>query len=269
MQEERNQFKRLDVWVLVERAPDKNVIKEASKDDDDILDKLSLDSRFGEGERSLSASPLPADMKVLPPGKMSPQFVDFVFVVKNQTKGSVDDDDDVLDKLSLDLRRKKLPGEMVLSAGFSSADQRDGFATQQNEDPLSPFLFIIIMEGLHVVLQNAVYSGLILGAMIGNSGYKLSHLFYAVDVVIIFEWNHQDMDNIIHVLLVFFLALGLKINVSKSNVFRIEVSLHDIEDMTCDTGCGSGSVLNSLEAMRASFFWGGSGEKKKIAWFKW
>ncbi|GJT98876.1 RNA-directed DNA polymerase, eukaryota, reverse transcriptase zinc-binding domain protein [Tanacetum coccineum] len=29
------------------------------------------------------------------------------------------------------------------------------------------------------------------------------------------------------------------------------------------------SVLNSLEAIRASFFWGGSGEKIKMSWLKW
>ncbi|GKA40384.1 hypothetical protein Tco_0732977, partial [Tanacetum coccineum] len=56
------------------------------------------------------------------------------------------------------------------------------------------------------------------------------------------KWNRQDMDKIIRVLQVFFLALGLKINVSKSNVFRIGASFHDIEDMARDTGCGSGSV---------------------------
>lgn len=44
-------------------------------------------------------------------------------------------------------------------------------------DPLSPFLFIIIMEGLHIALQNAVSSGLIQGASIRDSGYNISHFF--------------------------------------------------------------------------------------------
>ncbi|GKA42376.1 RNA-directed DNA polymerase, eukaryota, reverse transcriptase zinc-binding domain protein [Tanacetum coccineum] len=162
------------------------------------------------------------------------------------------------------------------------------------------------MEGLHIILQNAVCSGLIHGAVIGNSGQKLSHLFYADDVVIISEWNRQDMDNNIRVLHVLFLASGLKINVSKSKVFGIGVSSHDIEDMARDAGCGSGNVpfsylglpigvnmhltanwqplidrfrakLSSWKANTLSiggrnagfFFWGGSGEKKKMAWFKW
>ena len=51
-------------------------------------------------------------------------------------------------------------------------------------DPLSPFLFIIVMEGVHVALSDVVQSGLIRGVKIGNSDLKLSHLFYADDVVI-------------------------------------------------------------------------------------
>nr|GEV21556.1 hypothetical protein [Tanacetum cinerariifolium] len=81
---------------------------------------------------------------------------------------------------------------------------------------------------------------------------------------------------------VFYLASGLKINVVQSNVFGLGVSSQDVEDTASDTGCGPGSldiyymfiftspyVINSLEAMRASFFWRGSGEIKKMAWVKW
>lgn len=79
-------------------------------------------------------------------------------------------------------------------------------------DPLSPFLFILVMEGLHVALKDAVHSGLIRGIKIGNSDIMLSHLFYANDVVITTDWSSHDMDNIIRVL------SGLKINIHKSNV---------------------------------------------------
>nr|GEV00450.1 reverse transcriptase domain, reverse transcriptase zinc-binding domain protein [Tanacetum cinerariifolium] len=50
------------------------------------------------------------------------------------------------------------------------------------------------------------------------------------------------MDNILHVLNVFFLASGLRININKSNVFRIGVSSEEIEDMARLTGCLPGSV---------------------------
>ncbi|GJU21232.1 putative RNA-directed DNA polymerase, eukaryota, reverse transcriptase zinc-binding domain protein [Tanacetum coccineum] len=105
-------------------------------------------------------------------------------------------------------------------------------------DLLSPFLFIIVMEGLRIAMQNVVCSGLIREAVIETSGHKNSHLFYADDMVIISYWNNQDMSNIIRVLQVFDLALGLKINVSKSNVLGLGVSSQDVKDMASDTCCG-------------------------------
>ncbi|GKB78177.1 RNA-directed DNA polymerase, eukaryota, reverse transcriptase zinc-binding domain protein, partial [Tanacetum coccineum] len=98
------------------------------------------------------------------------------------------------------------------------------------------------MEGLHIAFKDAVSSGLISGVMIGDYGVKLSHLFYANDVVIISDWNKQDMINIIRVLHLFFLASGLKINVSKSNIYGLGVSTNDIENLARDTGCGSGNI---------------------------
>ncbi|GJT51072.1 uncharacterized mitochondrial protein-like protein, partial [Tanacetum coccineum] len=51
-------------------------------------------------------------------------------------------------------------------------------------DPLSPFLFILVMEGLHNAFEEAVGNGLITGVNIKNSTINVSHLFYADDVII-------------------------------------------------------------------------------------
>ncbi|GKB40364.1 RNA-directed DNA polymerase, eukaryota, partial [Tanacetum coccineum] len=67
-------------------------------------------------------------------------------------------------------------------------------------DPLSPFLFILVMEGLHNAFEEAVGNGLITGVNIKNSTINVSHLFYADDVIITTDWNAKDMDNIIRVL---------------------------------------------------------------------
>ncbi|GKE35949.1 RNA-directed DNA polymerase, eukaryota, reverse transcriptase zinc-binding domain protein, partial [Tanacetum coccineum] len=90
-------------------------------------------------------------------------------------------------------------------------------------DPLSLFLFILAMEGLHYAMSNAVSSGLIHGIKIGSSDITLSHIVYAGDVIITTDWNFGDLDNIIRVLYVFYLALGLKTNIHKSNIFGIGV----------------------------------------------
>ncbi|GKA35549.1 RNA-directed DNA polymerase, eukaryota, reverse transcriptase zinc-binding domain protein [Tanacetum coccineum] len=118
-------------------------------------------------------------------------------------------------------------------------------------DPLSPFLFIIVMEGLHIALKDGLTANLFQGVKIGSSKIWLSHLFYADDVIILSEWNQCDMDNIIRILNVFYLASGLKINISKSNLYGVGVSSDDIESMAAVPE----AVLKTLESLRASFFW--------------
>ncbi|GKB55422.1 putative RNA-directed DNA polymerase, eukaryota, reverse transcriptase zinc-binding domain protein [Tanacetum coccineum] len=108
-------------------------------------------------------------------------------------------------------------------------------------DPLSPFLFILIMEGLHIAIKDVNHLNLIKGVSVGNPGIRLSHFFYVDDVVLVTERNHRDMDNILRLFIVFFLASGLHINVQKSNVYGVGVLTEEVEDMARATGCSSGS----------------------------
>nr|GEW57816.1 RNA-directed DNA polymerase, eukaryota, reverse transcriptase zinc-binding domain protein [Tanacetum cinerariifolium] len=103
-------------------------------------------------------------------------------------------------------------------------------------DPLSPFLFVLIMEGFHVAIKDAAHANLIKGVSVGNPCIFLSHFFYADDVVLVTEWSHVVMDNIIRLFNVFF-ASGLRINIYKSNVYGIGVSDDEIEDMAQSIGC--------------------------------
>ncbi|GKD91967.1 putative RNA-directed DNA polymerase, eukaryota, reverse transcriptase zinc-binding domain protein, partial [Tanacetum coccineum] len=109
-------------------------------------------------------------------------------------------------------------------------------------DPLSPFLFILVMEGLHNAFEEAVGNGLITGVNIKNSTINVSHLFYADDVIITTDWNAKDMDNIIRVLHVFYLASGLKINIHKSNIYGIGVNKDEVLSMASNAGCMAGDV---------------------------
>lgn len=54
-------------------------------------------------------------------------------------------------------------------------------------DPLSLFLFILEMEGLHVALEDVLAKNICTGVYIGRDNLKLSHLFYADDVIIFGE----------------------------------------------------------------------------------
>ncbi|GJX16313.1 putative reverse transcriptase domain-containing protein [Tanacetum coccineum] len=53
-------------------------------------------------------------------------------------------------------------------------------------DPLSPFLFLLIMESLHISFSKAMHQGFFKGIKIGfNNTVCLSHLFYADDAIFI------------------------------------------------------------------------------------
>ncbi|GJS71688.1 RNA-directed DNA polymerase, eukaryota [Tanacetum coccineum] len=76
-------------------------------------------------------------------------------------------------------------------------------------DPLSPFLFILVMESLHLSFQNVVDEGLFKGVSVGSS-LQLSHLFYADDVIFMGQWSESNIITIVHALDCFHKASGLR-----------------------------------------------------------
>nr|GFC50582.1 RNA-directed DNA polymerase, eukaryota [Tanacetum cinerariifolium] len=59
----------------------------------------------------------------------------------------------------------------------------------KQRDPLALFLFIIVMESLHLSFSRAVEAGIFTGIKI-DSSLTLSHLFYADDAMFIGEWSN-------------------------------------------------------------------------------
>nr|GEX71343.1 RNA-directed DNA polymerase, eukaryota, reverse transcriptase zinc-binding domain protein [Tanacetum cinerariifolium] len=58
-------------------------------------------------------------------------------------------------------------------------------------DPLSPFLFIIVLEGLHVAMEDTMAAGLYNGCKINT--VNLSHLFFTDDALFIGEWSRSNI----------------------------------------------------------------------------
>ncbi|GKC91022.1 RNA-directed DNA polymerase, eukaryota [Tanacetum coccineum] len=103
-------------------------------------------------------------------------------------------------------------------------------------DPLSPFLFILVMESLHFSFNHILNAGVFKGIRIDNS-LTLSHLFYADDAVFIGKWDKSNLIAIVNMLKCFFLASGLKINIHKSKLIGIGVSHEDVNSATNFIGC--------------------------------
>ncbi|GJS32565.1 RNA-directed DNA polymerase, eukaryota [Tanacetum coccineum] len=104
-------------------------------------------------------------------------------------------------------------------------------------DPLSHFLFILIMESLHLSFSRAVNKGIFKGVHL-NGSITISHLFYADDAMFIGEWSDANLKGIINVLQCFFLASGLKINIYKSQVLGVGIPSNIVMHAAASLGCG-------------------------------
>jgi len=98
-------------------------------------------------------------------------------------------------------------------------------------DPLSPFLFILAMEGLHLAVKTARSKALITGIKLPNGGPTLSHLFYADDAIFSGTWDRHSIKNLSSILKCFYLASGLKVNFHKSRLFGVGTTDGELQSM--------------------------------------
>ncbi|GKB47389.1 RNA-directed DNA polymerase, eukaryota [Tanacetum coccineum] len=103
-------------------------------------------------------------------------------------------------------------------------------------DPLSPFLFILVMESLHISFQRVEDAGLFNGIKLDNS-VSISHLFYADDAVFVGQWCENNINTLVYVLECFFRASGLRINMSKSKLMGLHVDSDKIKAASSKLGC--------------------------------
>ncbi|GKC02297.1 RNA-directed DNA polymerase, eukaryota, reverse transcriptase zinc-binding domain protein [Tanacetum coccineum] len=166
-------------------------------------------------------------------------------------------------------------------------------------DPLSHFLFIIIMEGLHIAFKDGLSSNINRGVNVGSPGLRINinkSNLYGVGV------SHSEAETIAagsgcSPSYLPFSYLGLPIGSNMSHISNWKVLIDHFKSrlsgwkasLLSSDGrltliklvLGSLSiyffsifkapkaVIKVLESIRASFFWGASVEKKKLAWVKW
>nr|GFB04939.1 RNA-directed DNA polymerase, eukaryota [Tanacetum cinerariifolium] len=131
-------------------------------------------------------------------------------------------------------------------------------------DPLSPYLFILIMESLHMSFSRAVNEGLFKGIQLHGS-ISISHLFYADDAMFIREWSDANLKSIVNILKCFFLASGLKINIYKSQVLGVGIPRSLVVQTAASIGCAvMQSQFRYLGVMVGEYY-----SDKKITWAAW
>ncbi|CAL5403808.1 unnamed protein product [Camellia sinensis] len=104
-------------------------------------------------------------------------------------------------------------------------------------DPLSPFLFNIVAEGLNILFERAKEMGLIQGVAIGNNGVRVTHLQFADDTIIFCEAEWVEVVTIKRILRCFEILSGLKINYHKSVIAGIGVEEGLMQSFAAKLNC--------------------------------
>jgi hypothetical protein len=91
-------------------------------------------------------------------------------------------------------------------------------------DPLSPFLFVMVLEAFSKMLGAVTSKGLISGFSVGSNEQNwvvVSHLLFADDTLVFCGANDSQIRHIGALLVCFETVLGLKVNLSKSTLVPV------------------------------------------------
>lgn len=131
-------------------------------------------------------------------------------------------------------------------------------------DPLSPLLFVLVVDVLSTMLNYALNSGVLQGVMLGNMGVKMCHLQYADDLLILTNGGREDL-RIIKLILYLFVGIsGLKVNSDKTYLYASQRNLtphlmltrmiHYNTGSSRSTTLASLSQVGDLESKTGTFF---------------
>ena len=85
-------------------------------------------------------------------------------------------------------------------------------------DPLSPYLFLIAVEGLLSLIKDSAKKGKLQGYAAARNGPKVTNLFFADDCLIFCRAQNSDCRELMSILRTYGKASGQEINVGKSSI---------------------------------------------------
>ena len=111
-------------------------------------------------------------------------------------------------------------------------------------DPLSPLLFVIVMEALSRMLDKAIDGGFLSGFQVGSeeaNHLMVSHLLFADDTLIFCEADPDQILNLDFLLTWFEAISGLKVNLAKSEMVQVGDVPH-VGELAGILGCSTSSL---------------------------
>jgi hypothetical protein len=97
-------------------------------------------------------------------------------------------------------------------------------------DPLSPYLFIICVEGLINLMRKAKMNREVLGFPISRGGVKISHLFFADDSLLFCKATPEEWAKMQRILEDYEKASGQRLNKEKTLLFFSKNTTSDVRD---------------------------------------
>ncbi|KAL5566826.1 hypothetical protein UlMin_029990 [Ulmus minor] len=108
-------------------------------------------------------------------------------------------------------------------------------------DPLSPFLFILVVDILGRMMDKAVRIGEVKGFKVGREEEVVSHLQFADDTLFLLEPDKSNIEKVNTILKFFSMCSGLKINMNKSSLAGISLTEEEVRVLASEVGCEKGS----------------------------
>ena len=108
-------------------------------------------------------------------------------------------------------------------------------------DPLSPMLFVIVMEALSKLLDKAIEGRFLAGFSVGGGAISVSHLLFADDTLLFCDADPTQLLYLRLVLNWFEAVSGLRINLGKSELVPVG-DVADIEDLVGLLGCKTNAL---------------------------
>ncbi|GKV50258.1 hypothetical protein SLEP1_g56970 [Rubroshorea leprosula] len=109
-------------------------------------------------------------------------------------------------------------------------------------DPLSPFLFLIVAEGLNGLLASEVEKGRYKGVEVGSGDVMVMHLQFADDTIFFGDATEDNIWVIKCIMRTFELASGLKINFRKSQLIGVGADQNWCAKMAFQLCCKEGKL---------------------------
>ncbi|XP_057730401.1 uncharacterized protein LOC130945711 [Arachis stenosperma] len=104
-------------------------------------------------------------------------------------------------------------------------------------DPLSLFLFVLVVDVLNRMIREAVRNGWISPLLVGRDNIELSHLQFADYTILFCLPEEETVRNYKRLLRCFELMSGLSINFEKSNLIPVNCSQEWVSRMCQLLGC--------------------------------